>query len=161
MILPHRCARMCGTANLDIRYVPRRLTAITKSKTSIGTSSMSWRSRPCGAPAPFTRMSSLPRQAAAVSTIRLASSATEMSPSCASAVPPAAVISSTRDSTPPQDSSVAPTTSWRRLSTPVACLSVTTTATPDAARFRAMARPMPSRLPQPVMSATRVVNALP
>ena len=92
--------------------------------------------------------------------MRWASSASEMSPSCAIAVPPRPVISSTRESTPPQDSSATPTTSWRRLSTPVACLSVTTTATPEAASvFRAMARPIPSRLPQPVISATRVVNA--
>jgi hypothetical protein len=79
-----------------------------------------------------------------------------MSPSWAMAVPQAALISSTSESTPRHPSSAVPMTSWRRLSTPVACLSVTTTAVPEAASVRAMDRPIPSRLPHPVTSATRI-----
>src|SRR5579884_3107596 len=83
--------------------------------------------------------------------MRRASSSSPMSPTTDEATPPSAVISSTRLSRPRQDSSRRPSRSWRRLGTPVGRRSLTTTATPEAAR----ARPMPSRLPQPVISAAR------
>src|SRR5215831_2191693 len=156
MMRPERWPRMTGTANRDIRNVPRRFTRTTSSHTSTGTSAMSPRSRPCGAAALLTRMSSRPCRAAASLTIRCASRASPMSPSTADAIPPSAMISSTRLSTPRQPSApLTPTFSCRRLSTPAGCLSLTTTAAPDLASVREIARPMPSRLPQPVTRATR------
>ena len=51
---------IAGTAARDIRKAPLALTPIVRSQASTGTSSISLRSAPCGAPALLTRMSSRP-----------------------------------------------------------------------------------------------------
>jgi len=155
-IRPQRRCRMTGTANRDIRYVPRALMRMTSSQTATGTSSMSWRSRPCGAAALLTSTSSRPWRDTASSTMPRASPSSPMSPVTAAAAPPAALISSTTLSRPRHVASPpSPTCSWRMLRTPVGTRSATTTAIPSAASVRAIARPMPSALPQPVTRATR------
>jgi NAD(P)-dependent dehydrogenase (short-subunit alcohol dehydrogenase family) len=71
------------------------------------------------------------------------------------AVPPEAVICSTRLSTPPQFVSV----SWgalNSLATPAGRTSETTIVTPFAAKARAVELPIPIALPQPVINATRL-----
>ena len=55
-----RAWRIVGTAARDIRKAPRALTPIVLSQASSGTSSISLRSAPCGAPALLTRMSRRP-----------------------------------------------------------------------------------------------------
>ena len=57
---PQPALRIAGTAARDIRKAPRALTPIVRSQASTGTSSISLRSAPCGAPALLTRMSSRP-----------------------------------------------------------------------------------------------------
>src|SRR5438874_634704 len=86
--------------------------------------------------------------------MRRASSSRLTSPSTAEAVPPVFAISSTRLSTPPQLASRSPG-ALCSLATPAGRTSETTTATPLAARARAVELPMPTGLPQPVISATR------
>src|SRR5260370_36804910 len=79
------------------------------------------------------------------------------------AVPPALVISSTRLSTPPQLASRSPG-ALNSLAIPAGRTSETTTATPLAAKARAVELPMPIGFPQPVINATRVglgIAALP
>ena len=85
-----------------------------------------------------------------------------MSPSASAAVPPAWLISSTTLASPCQPpGGWVPTTSCRRLSTPDGLTSATTTDTPEAASVLAIARPMPSGLPQPVTRATLAVIGRP
>src|SRR3954470_21207109 len=86
--------------------------------------------------------------------MRRASASWLTSPSTAEAVPPAFAISSTRLSTPPQFASRSPGAVCS-LATPAGRTSETTTATPLAASARAVELPMPTGLPQPVISATR------
>src|SRR5712672_35166 len=86
--------------------------------------------------------------------MRRASASWLTSPSTADAVPPALAISSTRLSTPPQLASRSPG-ALCSLAIPAGRTSETTTATPLAARARAVELPMPTGLPQPVISATR------
>src|SRR5437763_11485266 len=88
--------------------------------------------------------------------MRRASSSRLTSPSTAEAVPPAFAICSTRLSTPPQFVSRSPG-ALCSLATPAGRTSETTTATPLAASARAVELPMPTGLPQPVISATRDV----
>jgi hypothetical protein len=151
-IRPERWARMTGTAARLISQGPRRLTATTRSKTSIGMSATSARSGPWGAAALFTRTSSRPKRCTASATMRSASASTDTSPRAEAAVPPAAVMSATSAATPPQP---AERSSCCRLGTPAGCRSVTTTAVPRAASVRAIACPIPSGFPHPVTSATR------
>src|SRR5580692_996900 len=86
--------------------------------------------------------------------MRRASASWLTSPKVAVAVPPACAISSTRLSTPPQLASRSPG-ALCSLATPVERTSDTTTVTPFAASARAVELPMPTGLPQPVISATR------
>src|SRR5205807_10220103 len=83
-----------------------------------------------------------------------ASSSRLTSPNTEEAVPPAFSICSTRLSTPPQLASRSPG-ALCSLATPAGRTSDTTTATPLAESARAVELPMPTGLPQPVISATR------
>ena len=58
--LVEQIAKSGGTAARDIRKAPLALTPNVKSQAATGTSSISLRSAPCGAPALLTRMSSRP-----------------------------------------------------------------------------------------------------
>src|SRR5690242_5769667 len=151
---PHPALRIAGTAARDIKKQPRAFTPIVRSQAASGTSSISFRSAPCGAPALLTRMSSLPCRRSTSSTIRAASASTLTSPSAADAVPPASTSAATRLSTPRQLGSMSPWTLCS-LATPVGATSDTTTVTPAAASAWAVALPMPTGLPQPVIRATR------
>src|SRR5215470_6050585 len=86
--------------------------------------------------------------------MRPASASTLTSPRAEEAVLPLRRRSSTRLSTPPHDLSASPSTLCS-LAMPVGTTSDTTTVTPAAARARAVELPMPTGLPQPVISATR------
>src|SRR5215469_8780699 len=86
--------------------------------------------------------------------MRPASASTLTSPSVVEAVRPLRASSSTRLSTPPHERFMAPARLCS-LATPTGTTSETTTVTPAAARARAVELPMPTGLPQPVISATR------
>src|SRR5271166_5726047 len=86
--------------------------------------------------------------------MRPASASTLTSPRVEDAVLPLRTRSSTRLSTPPQELSISPWTLCS-LATPLGTTSETTTVTPAAASARAVELPMPTGLPQPVISATR------
>src|SRR5271169_5200698 len=91
--------------------------------------------------------------------MRAASASTLTSPSAADAVPPVSTIVLTRLSTPVQPGSMSPCTLCS-LATPAGDTSDTTTVTPAAASARAVELPMPTGLPQPVISATRASLAM-
>ena len=139
------CSRQYRAAARSGMKCPRRCTLMTSSHSS-SVMLMIVRSRRI--PALLTRMCSAPNSAIAWSTSRRAPAASVASSALATALPPAALISST--------------TCWAGVASlpePSAAppRSLTTTAAPSFANSKACSRPRPR--PAPVMMATRPSSA--
>src|SRR3989442_14670043 len=147
------------TARL-IKNVPLRLTSMTRSHASSGTSQRRRRSAPCGAAALLTSTSMRPNRASESETKRSASVARLTSPTSVRTRRPRPWISPARLSRPfhPRRISASPSSFSFRV--PLGATSVATTSAPARANATEIARPIPCARAHPVTSTILPSNSL-
>src|SRR6266540_3436428 len=160
MIRPPPRASMCGITARLIRNVPLRLTSMTRSQASSGTSHRRRRSAPWGAAALLTSTSMRPNRASASATKRSASAARLTSPTTVRTRRPMASISPARLSSPFHPRRISSSPSSFSFRVPPGATSVATTSAPARANATEIARPIPRARPQPVTSTILPSNSL-
>src|SRR5262245_57839368 len=160
MIRPQPRDSMCGITARLIKKVPLRLTLMTESQASSGTSQRSRRSAPWGAAALLTSTSMRPNRASASATKRSTSAARLTSPTIVCARRPRASISPARLSRPFQPWRISSSPSSFSLRVPPDATSVATMSAPVRANATEIARPIPRTRPHPVISTTLPSSSL-
>src|SRR2546427_728857 len=157
---PLRRDSMCGITARLIRNVPLRLTSMTRSHASSGTSQSRRRSAPCGAGALLTSTSMRPNRASASAMKRSASVARLTSPTSVRTRRPRPWSSPARLSRPfhPRRISASPSSFSFRV--PPTATSVATTSAPARANATEIARPIPLARAHPVTSTILPSNSL-
>src|SRR5437667_1906952 len=151
---------MWGITARLIRNVPLRLTSMTRSQASSGTSQSRRRSAPCGAAALLTSTSMRPNRASASAMKRSASVARLTSPTSVRTRRPRPWSSPARLSRPfhPRRISASPSSFSFRV--PPTATSVATTSAPARANATEIARPIPLARAHPVTSTILPSNSL-
>src|SRR3989442_11968245 len=147
------------TARL-IKNVPLRLTSMTRSHASSGTSQSRRRSAPGGAAALLTSTSMRRSGARASATKRSASAARLTSPTIVSTRRPRPSISPARLARPSPPSRISASPCSFSFRVPPGATSVTTTSAPARANATGIARPIPCARAHPVTSTILPSNSL-